>query len=291
MSQTTDTLSGMLVRRAARTAPSSLSARLEEEWLADLHERTSGPSRLAFALGCFWASAAIGLEHRPLAVPVASAVPGNAATLIQPPRFLSSRAITFGLVLCLHAAVFYGLMLAGMHAGLLKPADPPPLNPRMIEVPPPKVVPPQPRIDLRLTYQLRVPPPLDPPPLEPKETRDAVVGNPDPPEPPSTQSLPLREVIHLQGGAGPGFPHPDEYYPDVARRLEEQGTTVLQVCVDAAGRLTSDPVSTQTSGSARLDAAAIRLAKAGSGHYRPSTDDGRPVSSCYPFKIRFQLKN
>jgi protein TonB len=292
MSGTTDTLSGILVRRAARTAPSSLSARLEEEWLADLHERTSGPSRLAFALGCFWASATIGLEHRPLAVPVASAVPGNSAALIQPPRFLSSRAVTFGLVLCLHAAVFYGLILAGMHTPLFKPADPAPLKPRMIDVPPPKVMPPPPRIDLRLTYQLRVPP-LDPPPLEPKESRDLVVRDPGLPEPlpPTTQNLLPREVIHLQGGAGPGFPHPDEYYPDVARRLEQQGTTTLQVCVDAAGRLTADPVSTQTSGSARLDAAAIKLAKAGSGHYRPSTDDGRPVSSCYPFKIRFQLRN
>lgn len=95
----------------------------------------------------------------------------------------------------------------------------------------------------------------------------------------------------MQGGTGPGFPHPDEYYPDVARRLEEQGMTTLKVCVDARGRLTADPVAAETSGSARLDAAAIRLAKAGSGHYRPSTDDGRPVSSCYPVRIRFQLRN
>ena len=79
MSQTTDTLSSLLVRRAARTAPANFSARLEEEWLADLHERTSGPSRFAFALGCFWASAAIGRECRPLAVPA-----GNAATLVPP---------------------------------------------------------------------------------------------------------------------------------------------------------------------------------------------------------------
>jgi hypothetical protein len=81
-----------------------LSARLEEEWLADLRERTSGPSRLGFALGCFWASAAIGREHRPLTVPLANAARGN-ATVIQLPRFLSPRAVTFGLVLCLHAAV------------------------------------------------------------------------------------------------------------------------------------------------------------------------------------------
>ena len=93
MSRTTDTLSGRLVRCAARRAPCALSARLEEEWLADLHERTSGASRLGFAFGCFWASVAIGREHRAAALPVASAAPGNAATLIPPARFLSSRAV------------------------------------------------------------------------------------------------------------------------------------------------------------------------------------------------------
>ena len=276
MSQKTDTLPGMLVRSAARTAPCSLSARLEEEWLADLHERTSGPSRLAFALGCFWASAAIGRD--PQIVSVASAAHGNTATLVQPPRFVSSRAVTFGLVLCLHAAVFYGLMLAGMHAHLFRPADPPPLSPDMIDEPRSKITPPPPGIDLRLTYQPR-PPRIDPGAPELKGPADEVADDPNPPDPPppSLQNPPPRNVIHVQGGVGPGFPDPDEYYPDVARRQEEQGTTTLRVCVNAAGRLTADPVSTQTSGSARLDAAAIRLAKAGSGHYRPSSDDGRPV--------------
>ena len=289
MSQTTDTLSGRLVRRAARTAPRSLSARLEEEWLADLHERTSGRSRLAFALGCFWASAAIGREHRPLAVPVASTAQGNAAALIQPPRLISSRAVAFSLVLCVHAAVFYGLMLTG--ARLFKAPEPAPLQPRMIDVPQTKVTPPPPGIDLRVPPKLRLPPITEVMPPQPKATAEALVQDPDP-KPPvfPTQNSPLRDVIHVEGGAGPGFPHPDEYYPDVAIRQEEQGAATLRVCVDAAGRLTSDPETLQTSGSDRLDTAAIRLAKAGSGHYRPSTDDGRPVNSCYPIKIRFQLK-
>jgi len=289
MSHTTDTLSGLLVRRAARIAPSSLSARLEEEWLADLHERTSASSRLAFALGCFWASAAIGREHR-LTVPVASAAQGDAVTLVQSPRFLSSRAVTFGLVLSVHVAVFYGLMLG--HTRLVKPADTAPLQPRMIDLPQPKVLPPRPGIDMHVIPDLRPPRIIDPPP-DTKVPANTVVSTPvlDYPSAPPTERLPPREVIHLQGGTGPGFPHPDEYYPDVARRQEEQGATVLQVCVDAGGRLTRDPVSTQSSGSARLDAAAIKLAKAGSGHYRPSTDDGRPVNSCYPLRIRFQLRN
>jgi len=292
MSQTTDSLSGMLVRRAARTAPSSLSARLEEEWLADLHERAAGPSRLAFALGCFWASAAIGREHRPLTVPVASAAQGNAATLIQHPRFFSSRAVTFGLVVCLHAAVLYGLMLAGIHTRLFKPADPAPLVPHMIDEPQPKITPIPPGIDLRIAGKIQVPRIVESPP-ELDTLPDAAAGDPGIAELPAFVGgiSPARNVIRVPGGAGPGFPHPDEYYPDAARRLEEQGATTLQVCVDAGGRLSADPVPIQTSGSLRLDAAAIRLAKAGSGHYRPSTDDGRPVNSCYPLRIRFQLRN
>jgi hypothetical protein len=77
MSQTTETLTIALVRRAARAAPGSLSARLEEEWLADLYQRTSGLSRLRFAIGCYWAGAAIGREHRSARVSVASTAPGS----------------------------------------------------------------------------------------------------------------------------------------------------------------------------------------------------------------------
>jgi TonB family protein len=138
---------------------------------------------------------------------------------------------------------------------------------------------------------IRVPRIDDPPPVPPKElpevVQDPVRSQPSLP----TVSAAPHEIVRVQGGAGPAFPHPDEYYPDASKRLEEQGATVLRVCVDAAGRLTSEPVWTETSGSGRLDAAAVRLAKAGSGHYVPTTEDGRPVPSCYPVKIRFQLRN
>ena len=64
----------------------------------------------------------------------------------------------------------------------------------------------------------------------------------------------------------------------------------MRVCVDGDGRLASDPLMAQSSGITRLDEAALKLAKAGSGHYRSTTEDGRPVSYCYPFRIRFELK-
>jgi hypothetical protein len=39
-----------------------------------------------------------------------------------------------------------------------------------------------------------------------------------------------------------------------------------------------------------LDEGAIKLAKAGSGHYRATTENGTPVSSCYGFLIKFNLQ-
>jgi TonB family protein len=291
MSQTTGALIIALVRRAARSAPSSLSARLEEEWLADMQERTSGLSRLRFAVGCYWASVAIGLEHRTAGVAVASTAPVNVSLSVEPARFFSSRAVTFGLVLSLHAAVFAGLMMA--RTQFSKPVEPPALQPRVIDRPLPPVK--SPPVETRRSFfdKFTVIPKLPPVELPPQPTVPKIVSDPPvPPQPPGTTGTsPLRDIVRVQGGAGPTFPHPGDYYPDASRRLEEQGAAGLRVCVDAAGRLTADPVITENSGSGRLDAAAIKLAKVGSGHYRPTTEDGRPVAACYPIKIRFELRN
>jgi len=290
MSRTTEALAIALVRRAARAAPSSLSARLKEEWLADMHERTSVLSRLRFAIGCYWAGVAIGLEHQSAGVAVASTAPGNVSLVVESPRFLSSRAVTFGLVLSLHAAIFGGLMMAGTK--LLKPAELPALQPRVIDQPPPQIKPPPWQFHGLILEPPKMPPIVLDPPKD--DTVPKVALSPDPPGPPSLgppRRLPPHEIMRVQGGVGPAFPHPDDYYPDASKRLEEQGAAVLRVCVDEVGRLTADPVKEESSGSGRLDAAAIRLAKAGSGRYRPTTEDGRPVSECYPIKIRFQLRN
>ena len=38
-----------------------------------------------------------------------------------------------------------------------------------------------------------------------------------------------------------------------------------------------------------LGTGALTLAKAGSGRYRPTTDDGQPVTACYSYRVRFKL--
>jgi TonB family protein len=65
---------------------------------------------------------------------------------------------------------------------------------------------------------------------------------------------------------------------------------VVSVCVDPSGKLSGEPSVATSSGSPRLDEGALKLAKAGSGRYKPATEDGKPVAGCNKFGIRFQLK-
>jgi TonB family protein len=287
-----DGVSHWLIHRAARRAPESLSQRLEEEWLADLSARPEGLSRLRFAIGCCWATQVIALEYQPASVPATDpAVAGKYLNDFAQPDsgHFSRRSGTLILVVSLHAVLFYGLVttLSHIHANV----NPDPLQNRSVGIPhlrdqlPP---PPQPSLDhTEIVTRFN---PLDIP-RETDTSREATTTN----EPTPSQSMPPSITMHaakqVQGGPGVGFPDPDDFYPSLARRLEEQGIATVRVCVDAKGRLTSDPTVLQGSGSARLDEGALKLASAGSGHYRASTEDGQPVNSCYPFRIRFRIKN
>jgi TonB family protein len=63
----------------------------------------------------------------------------------------------------------------------------------------------------------------------------------------------------------------------------------LRVCADTAGRLSQDPTVIHSSGDPGLDQAAIRIAKAGSGNYRPAaTLNGKPTSGCAQLSVRFE---
>jgi protein TonB len=82
-------------------------------------------------------------------------------------------------------------------------------------------------------------------------------------------------------------PSTDEYYPPTSRRLGEQGTAVVDTCFAADGRVSGTPKVQKSSGSSRLDEAAVRWAS----HARatPATADGKPVPGCVPFAVKFVL--
>jgi TonB family protein len=287
-------LARRLVYHAARRAPGELSERLKEEWLADMSERPQGLSRLRFAFGCHWATSIIMREHGGAAVPAVSAAvaPGNFGGYIQmAPGYSPRRTVTFIVVATLHAAVFAGLML-GLTAKFKKPT-PPDFQTFVIEKRPPPVEVPKiadpdilnPVIDVRPPRDFHIEADQPIVPDEPKGDTTSTFKQQEtaPLEPPHA-------VNRVPGAPGTGFPSTSDYYPDIAIRKGQQGSAAVNVCVDARGRLTSAPSILQSSGTETLDLAALRLAKAGSGHYRPTKEDGRPVESCYGFSIQFILK-
>ena len=282
-----------LVQHAARNAPPSLSERLEEEWLADLATRHGRMAQLRFGVGCCWATRVIAHEFGVAEAPVAAAATGQKAVTAYAPlqydsAFFSRRSAILLLIIGLHGFLFYALKSGLAHSIVnvipqpfqaeflpenKTPHEPPPAPPQPdfsrpdVDVPQPDI----PRLEDDFT-ELSTTPELAP-------------RSNDPPQAPPQE----RTVHRLMGGPGKGFPNTDDFYPPEARRRGEQGLAIARVCVDERGRVTEAPTIAQSSGSARLDEGALRLAKAGSGRYRPSTEDGRPVSSCYPVRIRFQF--
>ncbi len=282
-------LAQRLVVRAAHKAPTALCERLEEEWLADLQSR-SGFARLRLALGCCWATTVITRDFR---VPqlAASGATGSHRLALAGQRYdlplLSRRTVTLLVIAGLHALVIYGF--ASGFAQKVVAALPEITHVVMVEnrpLPPPP--PPVPQVKLETVRfndpVVAVPQIVD---LKYDDGAPPLVG-----DPPGTHQPPVvPPITRVAGGPGKGFPNTADYYPDASRRISETGASDVQVCVDAQGRLTGDPLLARSSGSHRIDAAALSLARAGSGHYRPTTQNGQPVSSCYAYRIRFELNN
>ena len=71
----------------------------------------------------------------------------------------------------------------------------------------------------------------------------------------------------------------------------QEGAATIRVCTDEAGQLTQPPTVLRSSGDATLDAAALKIAKAGSGSYRPGTTvNGKLLSGCAQVTIRFETR-
>jgi TonB family protein len=284
-----------LIGHAARRAPEELSSRLEEEWLADLQSRTSTPSRLRFALGCCWAALVIVGEYGRSAAPAmspAATARGFVTLGDRNFRYVSLRSGTLFLIAGLHAALFYALITSASHTRApvipsnLQNQEVRPAKPDRLPVLPPDLDMKRTTIDVSKFV-------LDPPPIVDvnNDATTLVVEKPHElnPNPPTAETS--THVVHeITGGPGAGFPQTADYYPSFSIHMGEEGLSTVRVCVDPKGRLTAEPTTVNSSGSARLDEGALRLARAGSGHYRATTRDGQRVDSCYSLGIRFQLK-
>jgi periplasmic protein TonB len=204
---------------------------------------------------------------------------------VQDASFLSTRAIVLIVIIVLHVLLAYGLAtgLARKAIELIAPpiqSDiieevqqhdlPPPPPPPEFERPPVEVPPPDINIDIPVEAA---------PSTAIQDVSDKPQAKAPPPHP-STRTNP---------STGKNFPNSADYYPAASMRLGEEGSAIVHACVGPAGKLSEEPTIAKTSGSARLDEGALKLAKA--GHYNPGTEDGKPVTACINFSIKFQLKN
>jgi TonB family protein len=288
-------LTHWLIHQAAHRAPEALSPRLEEEWLADLESRSAAVSRLRFAMGCCWATLVIANDYPRNRVAAASAAAPTSGLVTLIERnfgYFSLRSATLFLIAGLHAAIFFGLIVSLSHT---RAATAPPNLQNSAPIPLPREKPPVVISDPALDHWiLHVPKPVVDSPTRLNFEKDVVADVTDKPRevispPPGIPQGLTHTVQRSAGRPGAGFPETSDYYPPLSIRLGEEGLSSVQVCVDTRGRLTSPPTTANGSGSARLDDAALKLARAGSGHYRATTEDGLPVNSCYSFGIRFQL--
>jgi hypothetical protein len=247
------------------------------------------------AAGCCWATLVIANDYprsRERVASPATAAGGFVSLVDRNFRYFSLRSATLFLIAGLHAALFIGLIATLSHIPGTS-APPNLVNNPVAPVPRDKNPPPVIGNEFN-SWKIYVPKPvIDTPPkidITP-DVPNGDTGKPletiSPPVAPDTQT----HVVHrTAGGPGAGFPDTKEFYPSPSIRLGEECLSTVQVCVDGRGRLTSEPTTLNGSGSARLDEAAVKLARAGSGHYRAATEDGRPVSSCYALGVRFQLR-
>lgn len=103
-------------------------------------------------------------------------------------------------------------------------------------------------------------------------------------------SRPTCASNHSPPGPAKDFPSLDSYYPPAAARAGQEGAAIIHICVDTQGKLTEPPSLAGSSGNNELDTAAINLANAGNGHYRPAMENEVPVPGCGGFRIAFKLR-
>jgi TonB family protein len=289
-----DGIARSLVQHAAHRGPASLAERLEEEWLADFEERKSSLSRLRFGVGCYWATHVIAHEYLEPKVATATASAGGAtiaASSYTPPdySFLSRRTVAVLGILALHAVIIYGFATGLVHTMITKIVEPIrviPAQPKTPDLPPP--LPDLPEFRQQI---LVVDPVVNVPRIDDSTAPDFVAPQEQPQVVPVVPTVTQPTVVNrVIGGPGKNFPNTDDYYPPAMIRQGITGSTTVKVCTDDRGRLTGDPTLVQSSGFGPLDQGALKLARAGSGHYRASTEDGRAVSSCYPFRVKFAMR-
>lgn len=202
-------------------------------------------------------------------------------------------------VLALHVVLYYGIS-SGMVSQVVAAAMP---RTVYVEFVAPTETAPTPEPVIPKTVQL-TPPPLVVPPIVP-----VVIQTPNPnaisipqPQPAPLEKTAAPAVVAVAAPAAAPAPAPSaprtitsgvEYiqapqlkYPNVSKRLGEQGQVLLRVLIDEKGNPSQVVVQT-SSGFARLDEAGRQAVLR--AQFKPNIEDGRPVPAYVVVPLNFAL--
>jgi protein TonB len=208
-----------------------------------------------------------------------------AAYIEQDSQFFTRRGVVVGAILLLHLFILWALV-TGLASRAIEAIAPPVqavFQPEEVKNTPPPPPPPP-------TFER---PPVEIPPTDtivevPVAVATTAISNVT--TKPVAAAVVAHAIARTRVTTGKNFPHSEDYYPPASKRLEEQGMSVINVCVGPDGKLTAPPTLDKTSGFPHLDEAAIKLTTAATGQYKPATEDGKPIAACEKLGIRFQIR-
>ena len=191
----------------------------------------------------------------------------------------ANKATSLAIVIAIHIAGIAGLVAALSSGALIKqlqeikatvdtqktpPKAPPPPPPDLVRPPPPVAIVPE--------FQVATAPP---PPVT-----TVAKAPPAPPPKAVASSDPLRPIMRT---------HTLPPYPPISVRLNEQGTTLMEVHITTEGNV-DDCKVVQTSSSERLDSAACDYVKS-RWRWQPPTNQGTPTAVSTRVSVKWDLKD
>jgi protein TonB len=192
----------------------------------------------------------------------------------------SSKAGSIAIVAGIHVAVIFGLVAALNQGALMKQlqeikatVDTPKDKPKAPPPPPPDLVKPPPPVAIVPEFQVATAPP---PPVR----TEAPKPPPPPPKAVVAASDPLKPIMRT---------HTLPPYPPISVRLNEAGTTLMEVHITTEGNV-DDCKIINSSSSERLDTAACDYVKR-VWRWQPPTNQGAPVAVSTRVSVKWDLKD
>ena len=202
---------------------------------------------------------------------------------VQDTQFFTRRTVVFAAIIAVHLAIIW-VLATGLATRAIEMVAPP-IQTQIVQQTKQTVKPPPPPPPELQRQQVEVPPPVVNIQIPAAEQTHAITVVKK-----VVRAAPAPAPVHVTPLSIKGaLPPTDDYYPDASRRLGEQGTALVKLCIGAGGKVVGSPAIQKSSGSSRLDQAALRYALATSGHFSPETRNGAAVTVCTALPIRFQL--